>query len=180
MSRITPIDEQTHPELAELIATIKGGRGGRLLNLYRMLLHTPDVARSWFQHIGATRWKTELDGVTREIAIIRVALLNGVDYVVNAHVPAYTAPEGMSQELCDALADWERSPLFTDAQRATLAYTDAMTRHVAVPDEVFEELRAYWSERQIVELTVLIGTYNMHTRVLGALQVDAEASPAQP
>ncbi len=49
-----------------------------------------------------------------------------------------------------------------------------MTRDIAVPDAVFEALRPHFSERQIVELTVLIGIYNMHTRVFMALGIDPE------
>jgi len=51
-----------------------------------------------------------------------------------------------------------------------------MTKDIQVPDSVFEELRRHFSERQIVELAVLIGTYNMHTRVLAALQIDSETA----
>ena len=63
---------------------------------------------------------------------------------------------------------------FNARERAALAYADAMTRDVAVPDDVFAALRTHFNERQIVELTVLIGTYNMHTRVFTALQIDPE------
>jgi alkylhydroperoxidase family enzyme len=49
-----------------------------------------------------------------------------------------------------------------------------MTREVVVPDDVFDALRPHFSERQIVELTVLTGIYNMHTRVLSALRIDPE------
>ena len=51
---------------------------------------------------------------------------------------------------------------------------DAMTRDVAVPDDVFDALRGHFDERRIVELAILIGTYNMQNRVLAALQIDLE------
>ena len=50
----------------------------------------------------------------------------------------------------------------------------AMTRQIDVPDTVFSEVRNHFTERQTVELTMLIGTYNMFTRVLQALQIDPE------
>jgi alkylhydroperoxidase family enzyme len=175
MARVSYIQEHEHPELEPLIQRIRGGRGGRLLNPYRMLLHSPDVAASWFEHIGAVRWKTELSGVAREIAIIRVGVLNDVPYVVNTHLARYALQDGMTQAQCDTIREWESSSAFNAAERAVLAYTDAMTRHVQVSSDVFEDLRAHFSERQIVELTVLIATYNMHTRVLAALNVDPES-----
>ena len=53
-----------------------------------------------------------------------------------------------------------------------------MTTSIAVDDAVHERLRAHFDAQQIVELTVLIGAYNMHTRVVRALGIDAD--PAAP
>jgi 4-carboxymuconolactone decarboxylase len=55
-----------------------------------------------------------------------------------------------------------------------LAYVDAMTRDIEVDDAVFHCLREHYSEREVVELTVVIGAYNLHTRVLRALRIDPE------
>jgi alkylhydroperoxidase family enzyme len=173
MARVALIQEESHPELAEIITALRGGRAGRLLNIYRMLLHSPALAASWFGHVNAVRWQTDLDGKIREIAIARVGLLNAVKYVVDAHRP-YAIEEGLTAEQYDAIEDWQDSRQFDDQQRSALALTDAMTKEVQVADGVFAELRRHFSERQIVELAVLVGTYNMHTRVLAALQIDAE------
>lgn len=174
MARVSLIEEKDHPELAELIARIRGGRGGKLLNIYKMLLHSPAVAMAWLDQVTAVRWKTELDGRLREIVIIRIAMLNHVEYVINAHVPAFAVEAGLTLEQCSALADWRNSTLFDERQRSALAYSDAMTHDIRVPAAVHAGLKRHFSERQIVELTVLIGTYNMHTRVLQALEIDAE------
>lgn len=174
MARISLIEEKDHPELADLIAKIRAGRRGALINVYKLLLHSPPLAASWLDLIGTARYKTELDGRLREIVIIRVAYLNCTDYVVKQHVPVLSAPEGLTQQECDALADWRDSAFFSTRERAALSLTDAMTRDIAVPDDVFEGLRPHFSERQIVELTVLVGTYNMHTRVFMALKIDPE------
>jgi len=174
MARVSLIDEKDHPELAELIGKIRAGRRGALINVYKLLLHAPPLAASWLDLISTARYKTELDGRLREIVIIRIAYLNRTDYVVKQHVPQLSTPEGLSQAECDALADWRDSEFFSARERAALAYADAMTRDIAVPDEVFEALRPHFNERQIVELTVLIGTYNMHTRVFMALGIDPE------
>jgi 4-carboxymuconolactone decarboxylase len=176
MARVSLLKEEDRPELAPLIGRIKGRRRGLLLNLYRMLLHSPPVAERWFEQNNAIRWETQLDGKTRELAIIRVAVINRSAYVFKSHVPSMALAEGLTQDQCDALADWRASRLFDARDRAVLAYTDAMTSDIQVPDAVFDELRRHFNERQIVELTVLIGTYNMHSRVLEALQVERDAS----
>jgi 4-carboxymuconolactone decarboxylase len=174
MARVSLIDEKKHPELEKLIAVIRGGRGGRLLNIYKMLLHSPALAEKWLHQVSAVRWQTDLDGKIRELVIIRIGILNRVDYVIKAHVPAFALREGLTLEQCAALSDWRESTLFNAQHRAALAYTDAMTLDIQVPAPIFAELKEYFTERQIVELTVLIGTYNMHTRVLQALEIDAE------
>ncbi|MCC6533012.1 MAG: carboxymuconolactone decarboxylase family protein [Burkholderiales bacterium] len=175
MARVALINENARPDLGDLVVRIRGERGGRLLNIFQMLLHSPALAAAWLEQVSAVRWKTELDGRLRELVILRVGALNRSDYVFKAHVPAYTAKEGLSLEQCRAVADWRDSAFFAARERAALAYTDAMTRDVQVPAAVFDALRAHFSERQIVELTVLIGTYNMHTRVLEALEIDPNA-----
>lgn len=174
MARVPLVDEIEHPELAQTIAKIKGARGGRLINIYRLMLHSPALANAWFDLNQAVRYGTEIDGQSRELAVIRVAILNEVEYVRRAHGPAYALQEGLTPEQVAAIADWQRSDLFTDAQRALFAYTDAITRDIDVPDAVFNELRRHFSERQTVELTMLISAYNMLTRFLKALKVDPE------
>jgi len=168
------VEENEHPKLCELIAKIKGARGGRLINIYRLMLHSPALASAWFDLNQAVRYGTEIDGQCRELAVIRVAILNNVEYVIRAHGPAYALKEGLTPEQVAALSDWQPSDLFDEKQRALLAYTDAVTRDLDVPDAVFADVRQHFSERQVVELTMLIGAYNMLTRFLKALKVDPE------
>jgi alkylhydroperoxidase family enzyme len=174
MARISLIEEQDHPELAELIGKIKSGRRGELLNIYKLLLHAPPLAATWLDHVGAVRWKTSLEGRVRELAIIRIAYLNRIDYVLQQHVPKLALADGVTLDECTALKDWRASSLFSTAERAVLAYADAMTQGPHVPDPVFEDVRRRFNEQAIVELTVLIGTYIMHNRVFNALKVDLE------
>jgi alkylhydroperoxidase family enzyme len=161
MARVPLIKEEDHHELSGLIDTFRAGRRGRLINIYRMLLNSPALAESWFNHSNAVRWKTMLPGRLREIVIIRMGHLAQCEYVLRQHVP---------------LADWRSSKFFDEGERAALAYTDVMTGDIAVPDAVFAAVKGHFNDRQIVELTVLIGTYNMNARVLRALELDLEPS----
>jgi len=97
------------------------------------------------------RWKVALDGGYAKIVIIRVGYLNGCSYVVNQHVPLHSAPEGLTQAECDALADWRASDLFGERETRGARFHRCSTRAVDVPDAVFEALRRHFDERQIVE-----------------------------
>jgi len=171
LPRVPLIDESTRPELAQLIATIKSERGGKLLHLYQALLNSPPVAEGWLKLFTAIRQKTELGGRYRELAILRVALLNGADYEYRAHLP-FALQEGLSQEQIDAIPGWQLSERFDQRERTVLAYTDAMTRGIRVPDAVFAEVRRHFDERETVELTATIGGYNLVSRFLVAMQLE--------
>ena len=82
MARVPLIQEQEHPELAEIIEQFRVGRRGKLINIYRMLLNAPPLAESWFNHSNTVRWKTTLPGRLREIVIIRMGHLTGSQYVL--------------------------------------------------------------------------------------------------
>src|SRR5215475_10895001 len=112
MARVPLIQEQDHPELAEVMEKYRAGRRGKLINIYRMLLNSPALAESWFNHSNAVRWKTALDGRLREIVIIRLGHLTGSAYVLRQHVPALALADGVSVAECEALADWQGAAFF--------------------------------------------------------------------
>jgi alkylhydroperoxidase family enzyme len=174
MARVKLIEPDERPDQSALIERIRKGRRGTVINVYKTLMHNPDIASVWLDLVNVVRWKVVLDDRLREIVIVHVGYLNRCPYVVNQHVPELTAPAGLTKAECDALADWRAATCFNARERAALAYADTMSRDIDVPGAVFDALREHFDERQIVELTVLIGVYNMHTRVGQALQIDPE------
>jgi alkylhydroperoxidase family enzyme len=172
MARIPYSDETRTPEVAALAAQIRKERG-RMHNLYLMLLNSPPVARGWLALLTAIRQQCELPGRYRELAILRIALLNGAHYEYEGHVP-HALKAGIAQAQVDALPQWRTSDAFEPADRAVLAYTDAMTKDIRVPDEVFADVKARFDTRQVTELTATVAAYNLVSRFLEALQVDSD------
>jgi alkylhydroperoxidase family enzyme len=173
MSRISLLEEFP-AEANDFVDRIRRQRRGTLLKLYKALLHSPPLAESWFGHMNAVRWGSTLPGRLRELIIIRIATIHAVAYVIRQHVPTLAEADGVSLTECEALKDWRHCVSFNEAERAALAYCDGVTTEVNVADDVFEALRPHYSERQLVELTVLIATYNMHVRVIQALEIAPE------
>jgi len=171
MARI-PYADLSRPDVTPLVEQIVAERGS-VLHLYQMLLQSPPVAQGWLAHLTGIRLKSTLPGDLRELIIMRVALLNRAPYEADQHAPI-ALKEGVSQAQLDELKDWESSTLFDDRCRAVLAYTDAMTRDVQVSDDVFGKIRAHFDDREIVELTATIATYNMVSRFLEALQIHSD------
>jgi AhpD family alkylhydroperoxidase len=168
MARL-PYADPDAPGLGPLVERIVAERG-ELPHLYQQLLHSPPVAAGWLTYLTTIRHESSLPGTIRELVIMRVALLNHAPYEAEQHAPV-ARREGVTEPQLADLAAWETSGLFDDAERAALAYTDAMTREVHVPDAVFAEVRAAFDERRAVELTATIAAYNMVSRFLEALQV---------
>jgi 4-carboxymuconolactone decarboxylase len=178
MARVSLIEAENHPELSDLVERIRGARRSRLINVYRLLLHNPPLAEAWFALNNAVRWKTRLDGRLRELVIIRIGVACNAPYILRQHIPKLAAAEGLTAEECAALRNWRDGPFFSRRERAALDYADALTVTTGATDEVFAALRSFFDEGQIVELTVLIGAYNMHARVLNGLDLDLETPEA--
>lgn len=163
----------------ELVASIRARRGGRLLELDRMLLHSPAFARGWNAHLGAVRGELTVPAKLRELTICAVAALNGAEYEFLHHAPEF-AKAGGTQAQLDALRKLtvvgvDLAP-FDAAERAVIALTTEMTRAVRIGDETFAHARASLpNDQQLIELIGIIATYNMVSRFLVALQIAPES-----
>ncbi|KAI3092038.1 hypothetical protein CBS147338_8007 [Penicillium roqueforti] len=155
------------PDEARILASVQARRAPNpLLPLDLALLHSYPVTEGWNSFIGAIRTRTTLTTVVRELAICRVAVVNGALFEWEQHAPLLVEG-GLGSEalqfIRDTQADFSSeaaSSVLSAEQRAVLKYTDAMTKTVTVPDEVFAELRGCFDEREVVEITATIAAYN--------------------
>ena len=154
----------------EVADRVRARRGGHLTPLDEALLHSEPFADGWNTLLGAVRSNMDLPGELRELAICRVADLNGAEYEWRAHAPL-ALREGMSAEQVAALRDGADASPLTTRQLLIRDSTDAMTRTVSVDDELSDRLHAELGTQQFVELTGTIAAYNMVSRFLVALHV---------
>ncbi|KAI5369121.1 hypothetical protein J4E82_010114 [Alternaria postmessia] len=161
----------------------RGEKG--LIALDRTLLHAPPVADGWNSFLGSIRTKTSLQTAIRETAICRVAVLNKAWYEWESHSPILESATDVTQDQVRAvLESAAREPLdeiLGPRLSAVLAYTDAMTLDVRVPDAVFEKLKeAGFSDKEVVEITATIAAYNCVSRFLVALDVGERNAQTGP
>jgi alkylhydroperoxidase family enzyme len=162
----------TTPEEASIVARVAARRHPRPLQALDLtLLHSPPVADGWNSFLGAVRTQTTLSDDVREIAICRVAVLNGAVYEWEHHAPLArkggVGEEGMKVlgedgVLGEAAGGGSKAPggaegALSEKQWAVVRYTDAMTRGVKVSDEVFAEVRRHFDDREVVEITATVG-----------------------
>jgi|AntAceMinimDraft_1070359.scaffolds.fasta_scaffold79853_2 alkylhydroperoxidase family enzyme len=180
MARITLVSDDMAAAHSPLAQDIRAGRRGQLINLYRGLLNAPEMAESWLSHLDSVRWKTGLPARLRELVIVRIGYLCQAGYIIRQHVPHLAEKDGVSAQECAALSGDLAPGSFSPAEHAALDYTDAVTLEIRANDTVFETLTQHFDDRGIVELTVLIGTYNMHARFVRSLDIDLETVPDTP
>jgi len=113
-----------------------------------------------------------------ELVKIRASQINGCAFCVHMHVTDAKA-HGETDMRLFLLDTWRESPLFTDRERAALAWTESLTRiaKTGAPDADYELVKSQFTEVEIATLSVIIGQINTWNR----LQVAARAvHPVQP
>ena len=167
--RIVPITPGTKAELAALEAKILQERGN-ISPLYQILLNAPEIAQGWEALLTAIRNRNSLSPAIREMIILRVAVLNRANYEFDAHAP-HAIKAGMSQEKIESLKESTISDVFDEKECLILKLTDVMTQDIQVPDTVFDQVRPYFNDQEILELVATISAYNMVSRLLNALHI---------
>jgi len=114
---------------------------------------------------------TEQSGVpkkTLELVHLRASQINGCSVCVDMH-PRLSKHVGETDERLFAVAAWRDAPYFTDAERAALALTEALTRlserPEGVPDEIWEEAKRHYDEHALAGLTLAIAAINVWNRL---------------
>ena len=113
-----------------------------------------------------------LDPQLREIAQTRAGFSRGSQFVYSQHCKACRAV-GLSEDKVQAIAHWNVSDVFSDLERAVLAYTDALVLEGGrVADAVFDLLKVHLSDEEILELTYITALYEMHAVMSRALRLE--------
>lgn len=177
MPRI-PYQPQDISEPREIVDDIRSRRRGQLLNLDRMLLHSPPFAKGWNDLLRQVRGKLTLPARLQELAICAVAALTCADYEFAHHAPEFLKAGGSEAEL-EVLRNFtgigEELLVFDAKERVVLNLVTEMTLNIQVEDHTFAAVQAELpNQQQLVELIGIIATYNMVARYLEALQIEPE------
>jgi AhpD family alkylhydroperoxidase len=118
-----------------------------------------------------------------ELVRTRASQINGCAFCINMHTQD-ARKHGETEQRLYLLNAWREAPLYTDRERAALAWTEAVTliSETHAPDDAYEELRKHFSEAEAVNLSILIGTINAWNRLAIAFRavppVKAKATTA--
>jgi alkylhydroperoxidase family enzyme len=161
----------------ELVDAIRARRAnGELLNLDRMLLHSPSFAKAWNGMFGAIRGQLSIPPKLRELAIMAIGVLNGSEYEWAQHEGEFLKAGGTKEQLAALrkLPGQVDAKQFDTSEQATLALTVELTRGVKVKEATLKRVRALLPDPQVVELIGTISGYNMVSRFVTATGVQIE------
>jgi AhpD family alkylhydroperoxidase len=120
------------------------------------------------QTLGACAQDSGLPKKTLELVHLRASQINGCSLCVEMHASDLRR-DGETDERLFSVAAWREAPYFSDAERAALALTEAVTRLSdrtdPVPDELWQEAARHYDERSLAALVLAIATVNVWNRL---------------
>lgn len=130
------------------------------------------------QALGAAVGGTGLDPKLVELVCMRASQINGCSVCVDGHWRV-ARRQGETDDRLFAVAAWRETPYFTDAERAALALTEAVTRLAdredPVPDHIWAAAAANYDDKQLAGLVLAIANINVWNRLNAATRQVAGA-----
>ena len=107
-----------------------------------------------------------LDSKLLHLVYLRVSQINRCAFCIDMHARD-ARKSGETEQRLILVSGWEEALVFSPRERAALAWTDALTRlpQTGAPPEAYDPLKDHFSEKEIVDLTVLIGLINLWNRI---------------
>ncbi len=176
MSRsIEPRPDETSPWYLKPFFWTQRRRYGQVLDAARLWARVPLLFLAVALLYGVLdRRRSPIPPPLRSLLTVRVSQINHCAFCVDINT-ATLRKRGVSEAKIEALGEWPTSPLFDLRERAALAYAEAMTRSdVGVDDTLMAELRRWFDDDAVVELTALVGFQNLSSKFNAALAVPAQ------
>jgi alkylhydroperoxidase family enzyme len=147
-------------------------------NWWTVFALVPDVFRHAIAGFALYSSKNrKLDPKLRELGQMRVGFARGSQFVFSQHCKAARSV-GLKEEQIAAIPHWAACDAFSPAERAVLAYADELVLQSGrVADGTFEALRRVLSDEEILELSYVLCTYDLHATLSRALRLEYDDVP---
>jgi AhpD family alkylhydroperoxidase len=135
------------------------------------------AAMQALQALHESAQTSSIPKLTHHLIHLRASQINGCSFCVEMH-PRLAKQDGETDQRLFAVAAWRDAPFFTDAERAALALTEAVTHldSKGVSDEVWQDARKHFGEEAIAALLVSISSINVWNRLNVSVRNVAGAS----
>ena len=177
--RIAPARPRDLRPLASAVAEITGRvTGSGPPNIFTTLGQHPRLFRAWLRYSARLMPFGQLPRRDTELVILRVAWQCRSAYEWRQHVPI-ALRVGLTPDEVAGVADSSPAGGFTERQRALLAASDELLARRALSDATWSAVRANLSDREAIELCLLIGHYQGLASAIGGLGIQVEERPGE-
>ncbi len=166
---ISPISkEEAAPEVQPLFDKLSRG-SGKVPAFFGTMARVPEAFANFVPFYGSVIERGTVERKYKELAYLKTSLINGCEYCFRAH-SASGKKNGVTDDQIKALAFFQRSPLFDPQEKAVILFAERVTRGAsAIRPRALDELKQYFNEDQVVELTLTVAIANFTNRFNDAL-----------
>jgi AhpD family alkylhydroperoxidase len=145
------------------------------INLTRMMLHTQGLTLPYWNY-GLSFRNAKITPLVRERVIVRVGAVSGCEYQLVQH-KSEALRTGTSQKLLDDLINPQHQEFDDPSLTALVAFVDSLVKNIGARQDTLENLRKYFPDNEVAEITLLAGTYVLCATFLKSLQVPLDDGP---
>ena len=170
MYTIEPLPpSQADPDLTEAVHKLTE-HFGHLPNMFGVMARRPEVLKRFLPFFSAVMSDESISPRHRELAFLKASILNGCAYCTQAHRLLAMRADITEDEIA-ALPQYQRSPLFDEADKVVIRYAELVTRAALVREPDLQALRMHFSPDQIVQLTLIVCAANFTNRFNNSLGI---------
>ncbi|MFQ5786797.1 MAG: carboxymuconolactone decarboxylase family protein [Thermodesulfobacteriota bacterium] len=172
MAKIPYVEKEDAPENIQGMYDALQKKFGVVPNVVKAMANSPELLSGFMPFLGAALGPSKVSGNIKELAILTTSKLNGCSYCT-AHHTAAGKRAGLTDEKI-AAADDPNSDALDDKEKAVVRYSSELAKNVAASDEALNELRKYFDDAQIAEITMVAGVFHVLTRFADTFKVELE------
>jgi 4-carboxymuconolactone decarboxylase len=174
--RIDPLPEsEWEGDIAKMLSALPPGADAPIgeYNIFRTLARHPDLFRTWLPFGGYLLVGGTLPPVARELMILRTAVRCRSSYEWGQHV-RISLRLGMARDVIDRVVQGPDAEGWSEHESALLRAVDELHDDALISDATWNALAEEYDERQLLEVTMLIGQYHMVAFALNSLGVELD------
>lgn len=176
-ARIDPLPESEWDESTRQLLTSRNPDPAAVLNIFSTFARHPDLLAKWMPFGGKLLFTGTLPPRDRELLILRTAWNCRCDYEWGHHLPIALSA-GLTAEEFTHISRGPDAPRWGEFDTTLLRAADELHKGAVVSDDTWAALVARYDERQLIEMTMLVGHYHLVAFTLNSLGVQREAGVA--
>lgn len=173
--RVAPLDPPYEPSIADALKKLMGKIDRPPLKLFRTVARSPALLRQLVDSGPFIFGKSGLSPLHRELIIQRTTARCGAEYEWGVHAAFFGERVGLAGErLAATVLGDGASACWSPEEALLIEFADQLHERAAITEDLWQRMSRYWSEAQMLELSMLAGLYHGISFVINVAGVERE------